>query len=221
MNTLTNQRRTSGNLLSKLSRDEGGEMTLRFDDANPLQENFAEKLTSAQQELEEVRRRAEELERKKSEYEELSRKRERFLSGKADLVEKFNRAFARLDRETYEAQVRIDELQQVKDGFSRHLAVLDTLAPEHWSKDDLRAELIRALGCIEDASEEYERAVARLGAAGGSAAGERAGGVRAGAWPVGGWWREFVTWMTRGFAFTLPAMGFVGLLIVVRSLFGL
>ncbi|MDG2126160.1 MAG: hypothetical protein P8J87_20835, partial [Verrucomicrobiales bacterium] len=137
MSNISTRPRPTAQLLSDID-DQPEDLTLHFDDANPLQENFDEKLQHAQSELEEIRRRADQLEREKSEYEILSEKRQRFIDGKADLVEKLNRALARLDRETHNSQVRIEQLQTTKDNFSRQLNVLESLAPESWSRGDLQ-----------------------------------------------------------------------------------
>ena len=205
MSTITNQPRPTAQFLSDLD-NQTDNLTLHFDDANPLQENFDEKLQHAQSELEEIRRRADQLEREKSEYEILSEKRQRFIEGKTELVEKLNRAFARLDRETHNAQVRIEQLQSTKDNFSRQLNVLESLTPETWSRGDLQGELNRAIGCIDDAADEYQSALHLINGYSASPDTPQYPGVAQPpqtAVPD----RDFKFWLRAGFAFTLPAMG--------------
>lgn len=217
MSNISTRPRPTAQLLSDID-DQPEDLTLHFDDANPLQENFDEKLQHAQSELEEIRRRADQLEREKSEYEILSEKRQRFIDGKADLVEKLNRALARLDRETHNSQVRIEQLQTTKDNFSRQLNVLESLAPESWSRGDLQGELNRAIGCIEDAADEYQRAAHLI--RGTSQEAETNPQPHA---PQGSQTavpdRNFMFWLRAGFAFTLPAMGLYLVATLVARLF--
>ena len=226
MNTLT-QEYAQADLLnrSESTGDDDGVM-LHFDDATPLQEDFDEKVKHAQDELERVRQRADQLERQKNEYEELSQKQERFLRGRAEVCDRLNRAFARLDRETFEAQSRITDLETIKDAFTRQLSVIEALHPENWSRAELRDELNRALGCIEDAEDEYARCMERVRPAGGDA---EAAGIEDGPSSMvsapstaaqASADRGFVYWLKCGFAFTLPLMGFALVLTVVRTFFG-
>jgi len=76
--------------------------------------------------------------------------------------EKLSRALAHLDRETYEAQRRVEQLLVIKDSFNHQLDVIDSLNPEQWDSADLRHDLSRALGMIDESRGEYLKGSARV-----------------------------------------------------------
>jgi hypothetical protein len=125
-------------------------------------ENLAERVQTTQQRLTLLRAEADALEREKLQFEELSRKQTDFMQGRSEMAEKLSRSIAMLDRETYEAQKRVEQLLVIKDNFHQHLDVVDSINPEQWNPQDLQHELTRSLGIIEDAREEYRKAIARV-----------------------------------------------------------
>lgn len=125
-------------------------------------ENLAERVQTTQLRLSELRVEAEALEREKLQFEELSRKQKEFMQGRVEMAEKLGRSIAMLDRETYEAQKRVEQLLVIKDNFHQHLDVVESLNPEQWNPQELHHDLTRALGIIEDAREEYVKAIARV-----------------------------------------------------------
>ncbi len=202
------------------------DLALRFDDDHPLQENFDEKVQRAQEQLLHLRQKQASIEKAKSEMEELGEKQDRFLRGRIDLTEKLSRALAILDRETYEAQSRVEHLAMAKDGFTRHLNILDGLRPEHWSRADLRTELNHALGSIEDAEDDYTKSMARLRVHDSAATAQRSSQVAAStegtaadaglaAWAD----KTFLDWLKIGTAFTLPLMACLAFYVVLKLVF--
>ena len=102
-----------------------------------------------------------------------------------------------------------------RGGFSRQLNVLESLTPESWSRDDLQAELNRAIGCIDDAADEYQSALHLInGANTPTEAPQRSQAPQSNQSAVPD--RDFKFWLRAGFAFTLPAMG----LYLVATLIG-
>ena len=132
---------------------------------SPGGRDLAERVQTTQHRLAQLRQEAEALEQEKHRFEELSRQQQQFLSGRADLGEKLSRALGQLDRETYEAQRRVEQLLAVKEGFRHHLEVIDSLNPEQWNPQDLPRDLGRALGLIEEAQAEFSRGTSFLGGA--------------------------------------------------------
>ncbi|HWB04340.1 MAG TPA: hypothetical protein VG796_15025 [Verrucomicrobiales bacterium] len=139
-----------------------GDLVLPADSVGMAPENLAERVQTTQNRLSQLRAEAEALEREKQQFEELSRKQQDFMQGRAEMAEKLSRSIAMLDRETYEAQKRVEQLLVIKDGFHQHLDVVDSLNPEQWNPQDLQHDLTRSLGIIEDAREEYKKAIARV-----------------------------------------------------------
>ena len=125
-------------------------------------DHLAERVQTTQQRLSMLRAEAEALEREKQQMEELSRKQREFMGGRTEMAEKLNRSITMLDRESYEAQKRVEQLLVIKDSFQQHLEMLGSLNPEEWNSQDLQHDLSRAIGVIEDAREEYAKSMARV-----------------------------------------------------------
>jgi hypothetical protein len=212
----------------------GDELVLPAESMSLAPENLAERVQTTQDRLTKLRAEAEALEREKQQFEELSRKQRDFMAGRTEMAEKLNRSIAMLDRETYEAQKRVEQLLVIKDNFHQHLDVVDSLNPEQWNPKELQHDLTRALGIIEDAREEYQKSMARVqmltnaAAAQGSAAPVVAGSghVREvtagtpGGLPLEISRRAFRTWLFCGAAFTLPLVVAALLYAIVRLIAG-
>lgn len=197
-------------------------MAGRQDDAD----EFDDQVKAAQQQLSNLRQQQEEIERQKAEIEELKRQRREFLQGRTEATEKLSRAVVMLDREVYECQKRVEEFLQAKDNFAQHLERIDAVNPESWSRAELRTELARALGIVDDARQEYRKSMARL-------SGQFHGGA-----PVEDLKEErheskvmsdsqvglepdwFHNGLRRGFAFSLPLMGFGLFALFFQLIFG-
>ena len=124
--------------------------------------DIEERVQNTQHRLAQLRQEAEELEQEKQRFEELSRQQKEFMGGRSEMGDKLTRALTHLDRETYEAQRRVEQLLVIKDTFNHHLDVIDSLNPEQWNPSDLRHDLGRALGMIDEAREEYVKGSSRI-----------------------------------------------------------
>ncbi len=215
--------------------DDGSQddLVLPADGVGMASENLAERVQTTQQRLTLLRAEAEALEREKLQFEELSRKQRDFMQGRTEMAEKFNRAIAMLDRESYEVQKRVEQLLVIRDVFHQHLDVVGSLNPEQWNPKDLCQDLTRALGIIEDAREEYQKAMSRvqmLTSAAASAApvvasvslgqGREASSQRFGGLPVEISRNAFRMWAFCGAAFTAPLLGVALLYLLVRLIRG-
>lgn len=169
-----------------------------------------ESLLKLRQELERTQREAQELEAQRS-------KEERFTNGRRDITEKVSRNLARLERELYNAQKIIEEISVARESFEHHLEALRTIRPETWKRCDLNEELDRAIGAVEDAENEYGKASRRLATVlpessqASFLAGSQLGG---GALP-----QDFQGWLRAGFAFTLPLLAGIAVLMILGKLF--
>jgi len=79
----------------------------------------------AQEQLVQLKRQQEQIEKQKRELEELSKRQEQLNHGKTEMTEKFTRALVVLERETYEAQKRVEQLKGMHEAFSQHLNVIE------------------------------------------------------------------------------------------------
>lgn len=141
--------------------DDGDELILPADSMGHGSD-IEERVQSTQQRLAQLRQEAEELEQEKQRFEELSRQQKEFMNGRAEMGDKLTRALTHLDRETYEAQRRVEQLLVIKDTFNHQLDVIDSLNPEQWNPSDLRHDLGRALGMIDEARGEYLQGSSRI-----------------------------------------------------------
>lgn len=183
--------------------------------------------TRAMQELEVLRKRQEQLEIEKRELEEFKRKSEEFERGKRDMVANLKRSLTSIEREEMESQRMLELLESNRNRFKTILTDLDGINEQSWSDANIRVELTRALGVIEDARVEYNKAMAKIEAA----KSERAGGrTEPSLEPVvfqdGGTIgdeKSFGHWLRVGMAFSLPLI--VTLIVVkvvdiVMSMYG-
>ncbi len=202
--------RLEGPTLDYEEDDFNGDMVLPPENNVSGVENIADRVQSTQNRLSQLRAEAESLEREKVQFEELSRKQLEFMQGRTDMVEKLNRSVTMLERESYEAQKKAEQMTVLKDMFQHHLVNVQSLTPEKWNPADLPHDLNRALSMIEDAREEYEKGMSRVQmlttvASVVSHAGSRSnqGTVRS-AMPVEISRDSFLRWAFVGAAFALP-----------------
>jgi hypothetical protein len=91
-----------------------------------------------------------------------------------------------------------------KESFGAHLEQLEAIDPKAWNPGDLHKELSRALSMVDDARAEFSTQRSRL-----HAETEDNGEVALPeAAPASETQQTFMHWLTIGFAFTLPLIGF-------------
>ncbi|MEZ5302521.1 MAG: hypothetical protein R3F11_18085 [Verrucomicrobiales bacterium] len=146
------------------AEDDRFEGMIRRGENGGLDDDVNEKVHRAQERLLHLRQEAEQLEREQQELTELKQRQEQFVRGREEMSEKLHRAVVTLERETYEAQKRIEEFLRAKDSFARHLGVIEDLNPEKWPKAEIKANLGRALSAIEDAELDYGKSMVRINA---------------------------------------------------------
>ncbi len=170
-------------------------------------ERIDNQVQKAQEQLLNLKRQQEQIERQKRELEELSRRQEELESGRGDMVEKLTRALVVIERQTTEAQKRVEQLRNTAESFGSHLHALESINPKSWPSADLQRELSRALGMVDHARTEYTQQKSRF-------ASEVAEGTEGGTGPDGGYAdmfgdagdHKFMYWLKAGFAFTLPLL---------------
>jgi predicted RNase H-like nuclease (RuvC/YqgF family) len=160
----------------------------------------------AQEQLLQLKRQQELIEKQKRELEELSRKQDELEKGRADMIEKLSRSLVVIERETYEAEKRVEQLRTTSATFAQHLDSLEAINPKSWSNSDLHKELSKALSAVDDARTEYTKSLTKINA---KSDGEVIVDPRSA--PEETYYSaaddaSFVQWLKRGFAFTLPLL---------------
>lgn len=199
----------------------------------PTTDEFEEQVAQAQEQLEELRRQQEEIEHQKVELEQLRHKQSEFQRGRVEMVENLQHALDMLERDSFDAERRVEQFARAKECFSAHLTNIAGLRPETWSREELRSELDHACTHVADAREDYQRTLAHLdslapeqpelptfnpAAAPSLPAAEITPGLAPVADPVHS--KDFSYWMRSGFAFTLPLMMFGVFALMLMLIFG-
>jgi chromosome segregation ATPase len=180
-------------------------------DGPAFSEDFEQKMSDAQAQLEMLQTQRRELERRKLALEDLNHRKQEFLNGQLDLSEKFSTAITTIERELFEMKQETEDLAQTRTAFVNHLTRIETLNPEAWPKENLSIELQKALGVLDKAEDEYEQAVSYF-------TGTRKSSIFGGpSSSIGGVTSpsDFHTMLRNGLAFNLPViiLGSLALLI--------
>lgn len=183
---------------------------LELDESSP--EDLGEEVQKANTELEKLKRQLEDIEKQKVRLEELKRRQEELENGRADMLDKLTRSLGTVQRESEEAQKRIEQLNAIHNSFTQHLRYIDSINPKLWGANELPKELSKAISAVEDARADYAKAQAKI-AVDAPAETVQAANYEAEYGPVEE--RDFMYWLKSGFAFTLPlqAISLVALLV--------
>lgn len=179
-------------------------------------EHLDNQVQKAQEQLVALKRQQEQIERQKRELEELSRRQEQLGIGRQEMLEKFTRAIVVLERETYEAQKRVELLQGIHESFSSHVSLLESINPKSWDGLDINKELNKALSAVDDSRAEYAKSLPKISPDTSSEGGDPVAATAGFQLEYGGAeQKDFSYWLKAGFAFTLPVLGLGVILIVV------
>jgi DNA repair exonuclease SbcCD ATPase subunit len=130
--------------------------------APTYQEEVVSRLDEAREQLLALRRQQEELERQKSDLEELRRKQDEYARGRMEMIEKLTRGLVLLEREQLQAQRRSELCSATAAAFRDYVERLHAIRDEEWTSANVGSELSQALGVVENARLEYNRACTKL-----------------------------------------------------------
>lgn len=191
----------------------------QFEAVTPYTEDLNDEYQHTQDQLRLLRQQEEQIKRQTAELEELTQKEAEFKEGRAEVCEALHKHLSTLDREATEAQRIAEDCGAAHERLESHLANIDALRPESWSRSDRKAELARAIGYIEAAEDEIENIAPLLGTFGKRSLFHKGKGASSSSrnLPSGLGQGDFMYWLKSGFAFSLPLVGFalVGALIVL------
>jgi len=178
-------------------------------------EQIEDKVQRAQEQLLQLKRQQDLIEKQKRELEELGRRQEQFQQGRQEVVDNITRALVVLDRESLDAQKRVEQLRSIHNSFIHHLDVVEAINPKNWDNAELGKELSRALSAVEDGRAEYNRSRALISVGSSEDVLEAATGDSQQVFGQETHF-DFVYWLKCGFAFTLPlvGLGIIGLILL-------
>ena len=136
--------------------------TLSVVELPPHREEVDSKLELAREHLLALRRQQEELERQKGELEELRRRQEEYTRGRAEIADKLTRGLVALERQQTESQRLVELCGSTIDAFRDYSEQIQQIHDDEWNSGNVRNELSHALGIIESARLEFNRAYAKL-----------------------------------------------------------
>jgi chromosome segregation ATPase len=173
---------------------------LELDDSAP--EDLGEEVQKTNTELEKLKRQLEDIEKQKMRLEELKRRQEELENGRAEMIDKLTRSLGSVQRESEEAQKRLEQLHAIHNSFTQHLRYIDSINPKLWGTAELPKELSKAISAVEDARADYVKAQAKIAVDAPVESSPSSVGYDAEYAPVEE--RDFAYWLRSGFAFTLP-----------------
>ncbi len=167
-----------------------------------LSEDYEEQLRESQARLQRLQAEQQELERLARELEELNAQKKIFFSSQVEISEKLGNAVTLIDRELLAMRTELHELEQCRHLFDNRLKKIAKYDPESWTRENLKANLEKAINAIDEASDEYEDAARHFST---MRSAEIFGGSKrrkASARTVED--SEFISQLKSGFAFNLP-----------------
>ncbi|MEP4076395.1 hypothetical protein [Haloferula sp.] len=169
------------------------------------------KLRLAQNQLEELQAQREELERIKVETEGLNTRKRELIGSQVEMSERLSSATTLIDRELFEMKQELDDLEQCRSCFAGHLAKIEKINPESWTREQLPERLDRALAIVEHAEDEYGQAADHFSKS-------RSATIFQGVRRAKSSKSEFRQQFARGLAFNLPIIALGGFALIAYVL---
>ena len=151
-----------GNSVATILPESDNGVALSLVEPPPHQEEVDSKLDQARERLLALRRQQDELERQKAELEELRRKQEEYARGKGEMIDQLTRGLVALEREQIQADRLAELCNKAQRAFRDYLEQLQGINDEEWNSANVRSELSKALGIVENSRLEFNRARTKL-----------------------------------------------------------
>jgi hypothetical protein len=137
------------------------------------------------------------------------------------MIEKLSRSLVVIERQTHDAEKRVEQLKNSSVSFAQHLSALERIDPKAWVNEDLHKELSKALSSVDDARAEYGKSITKINAGSeDEVIDPHASNDYSEYLPEES---NFAAWFKRGLAFTLPLMifGLIALIVFIVFHFAL
>ena len=125
-------------------------------------QHLDEESAKTAQQLERLRQMQDDTERKKRELEEARRKTNDFLKGRQELLEHLTQSITTLERNELRATQMTETFKNTSEVFRSMLNEISSINEEKWSDASAREEISVALGRINEARMEYNKAMTRI-----------------------------------------------------------
>ncbi len=178
---------------------------LELDEETGERLDTSSQVQRAQEQLLSLQRQQEQVEKQKRELEELGRRQDELQRGRSEMVEKLTRALVVVERETVDAQKRVELLQTIDDSYRQHLMNLERINSKTWETSQVNKELSKALSAVEDSRAEYNKSRPKISLEIPEGGEHAAGDGFSYEYEATGE-KNFLHWLKHGAAFTLPLM---------------
>ncbi len=204
--------------------DDKDDLNIQFDPkqfqaVTPYSDDIDDEYQQAQDQLRALRQQEEQIKRQAAELEELTKKEQQFKTGRIEVCEELARCLSVLDREATEARRVAEDCCNAHERLESHLANINGLRPEMWSRADRKAELARSISYIEAAEDEIDDILPMINGFTKKPGLFKNKPVARGAVSLPSAVQgDFTYWLKSGFAFSLPFVGF-GVIALIGFLF--
>ena len=124
----------------------------------PSREELDAKAGDVQSKLAELKRAQQELERERADLEETRRRQAEFTRGRQEMEQHLTRGVGLLEEAEFTARRDAEQMSKALAGLREALQKIQGIHEESWTKDNLNAELSRALTAVENGRMEWNSA---------------------------------------------------------------
>ena len=124
----------------------------------PTREELDARAGDMQNKLAELKRAQQELERERSDLEETRRRQAEFARGRQEMEQHLTRGVGLLEEAEFAARRDAEQMAKSLADLREALLKIQSIHEETWTKENLNAELTRALTAIENARMEWNSA---------------------------------------------------------------
>lgn len=124
----------------------------------PSREELELKVSDAQQQLAELKRKQDELERARAELEESRRRRVELQTGREEMLHHLARGLVLLEEAELKSRRDAEQMAKSLTGLREALDKVQAVREDAWTADNYNVELTRALTAIENARTEWNGA---------------------------------------------------------------
>ena len=173
----------------------------------PTREELDHRVTDAQQQLAELKRKQDELERERSALEEARRRRVELQTGREEMLHHLARGLVLLEEAELKSRRDAEQMAKSLTGLRESLDKVQAINEESWNADGYNVELTRALTAIENARMEWNGARLKWPVLDGALSAQSPGSAAPGAAKIQGHFlgaQSFGELCRLGFALTWP-----------------
>lgn len=174
-----------------------------------------EQEASKVEELEKLRHRQDQIEKEKVQLEDTRRKHDDYVRGKREMTDHLRRNVVLLERREVETQRLAELLGASRLRFKEMLEGVEAINEETWPEGQIRDELGKALGVIEQTRMEFNKTMARIEAVQGEPAGTESKSAVLFEEHGGAEEKTFGYWLKVGLAVSLPLVVTIVIVLIV------